>query len=761
MRSGSPSNGRSRVQAVNLAIDLDGVLTEHPRPLAIAASAQFSLDLPERAFVDSAGLNVPQAVRDWVYSDDGPAAHLNPAEGAQEFVRRAIDLLGAERVRIITARMASSAHMTRSWLQRHGFPQIEITFADDKPTVARSLGSTVAVEDSHRHARAYSAAGILCYLLDPDETWTDDLPGVVPVPTLHAVLDHLVDELDRQSESSAYVYEAPRPRIVIADAVHPVAREQLEHYAEIVDVDGTDRAALFSVLGDADALIVRSETLVTSDVIRAGERLRVIARAGVGVDNVDLEAATRAGVLVLNAPGANRYSAGEHTIALLLAITRQVPWLNTATHAGKWERKNARPIDLRGRTVGIVGLGRVGGVVAKRLAAFEMNVIAYDPYVSPERFSEHSATSVDYESLLRTSDVITYHVPSTPETRHMLDAERIDMLKPTAIVLNCARGDVVDQGALAEALRTGRIAAAGVDVFPHEPCQESPLFGLPNAVLTPHIGGSSEEALRAVGEMISSSVIAALHGHAVPNAVNLPPASLMAPELRRLTTVASAAGHLLAVLKPSPPAAFRVTVNGCVPEDVIEHVTGAALSDALNRWTQKRVTPVNARLIAQELGMEVRIDAGTRDPNLQPSFGFEASGEPEEPAHQVRVVWDLTDAAIVDVDRFSLDRGLSGEMLITHHRDVPGVIGRVGTILGRYEVNIAGMEVGRHHRGGEALMVVNVDEEIPDAALEEIKAIPGLERAFKVSLPPDLRVSQFGSNATRASESVVPAVVAD
>jgi D-3-phosphoglycerate dehydrogenase len=270
---------------------------------------------------------------------------------------------------------------------------------------------------------------------------------------------------------------------------------------------------------------------------------------------------------------------------------------------------------------------------------------------------------------------------------------------------------------------------------------------LPSAILTPHIGGSSEEAMRAVGEMISSSVLSALDGQAVPNAVNLPPASLLAPELQRLTSVASAAGHLLAVLQPSPPAGFRMTVNGSVPDDVTEHVAGAALSEAMNLWTHRRVTPVNARLIAGELGMEIRIDAGTRDPNLIPSFSFEATGEPEEPAHQVRVVWDRTNAAIVAVDRFTLDRPLAGEMLITHHRDVPGVIGRVGTIIGRYDVNIAGMEVGRHHRGGEAIMVVNVDDEIPDAALEEIRAIPGMVGAFKVSLPLDLNRPRFAAGA--------------
>jgi D-3-phosphoglycerate dehydrogenase len=571
-------------------------------------------------------------------------------------------------------------------------------------------------------------------LLPLDGGAIDPVPGIIPVDGLMEIVALLAEELERRRALTPDgLDEPPLPKIVVSDAIHPAAREFLSQQAQIIDVDGTDVPALFAVIGEAEALIVRSETQVTAEVIAAAPHLRVVARAGVGVDNIDLDAATRAGVLVLNAPGANRYSAGEHTISLLLAITRQIPFANSSTHAGKWERKKVKPIDLRGRTVGIVGLGRVGSVVAQRLAAFEMTIIAYDPYVTDDRFAELGVRPVDYETLLREADVVTYHVPSTVETYHMLDTERLKLLKPEAIVLNCARGDVVDEVALADALRNNRILGAGVDVYPSEPCTSSPLFGLTNVVLTPHTGGSSAEALAAVGEMISTSVISALAGQAVSNAVNLPPATLMAPELQRLTTVAGAAGHLLAVLEPVPTAAFRVTVNGNVPDDVTEHVTSAALSEALNRWTTRRVTPVNAHLIASELGMEVRVNAGTRDPQVEPSFAFETSGEP---AHQVRVTWDRKQAGIVAVDRFALDRPLVGEVMITHHHDVPGVIGRVGTILGRYDVNIAGMEVGRHHQGGEAIMVVNTDEEIPDGALNEIQSIPGLDRVYKVSLPP-------------------------
>jgi D-3-phosphoglycerate dehydrogenase len=256
---------------------------------------------------------------------------------------------------------------------------------------------------------------------------------------------------------------------------------------------------------------------------------------------------------------------------------------------------------------------------------------------------------------------------------------------------------------------------------------------LANVVVTPHTGGSSAEALGFVGEMISTTTLAALAGQAVPNAVNLPPASLLAPDLQRLTSVAAAAGHLISVVQAELPSAFRVTIRGIVPVDVVEHVTSNALSEAINRWTGRSTTAVNARIVAEELGITVVTLAGANDAEIEPSFSFEVLGEI---SHHVRVSWDRKTAGIVEVDRFALDRALAGDLLITHHRDVPGIVGRVGTIMGLYRVNIAGMQVGRHHRGGEALMVLNVDDEIPQAALDEIKTIPGVETAYRVSLPP-------------------------
>lgn len=729
-----------------LAIDLDGVLTEHPRPLAQAASSRFGVEMPESAFVDSAGLNVPDEVRDWVYGSDGPASRLRPDPDAAEFLRRTLDIVGPENVSIVTARPEASAEMTRNWLRAHGFPECTIVFTDLKASEALRSGFSHAVEDSLRHARNYAAAGVNCFLVkagphqieDPRIFSADDLLSVLKLITSRAATSSNGAHAAAIADLSHAGSIAGRPRIVVSDAIHPQARERLAAAAEMIDVDGTNVPALLAAIRDADALVVRSETEVTEDVLRAAPNLRVVARAGVGVDNIDLDAATRAGVLVLNAPGANAISAAEHTIALLLGVTREIAKSDAATRAGRWERKRMKPVDLAGRTVGIVGLGRVGSQVAKRLRAFDMRVLAYDPYITPQRFTEQGAAPVDLETLLRSADVVTFHVPENTETFHMLNRESMRFLKPTAIVINAARGGVVDQDALAEALADGRIAGAGVDVYPIEPCTESPLFAQPNVVLTPHIGGSSAEALAAVGEVISTTTLAALRGEAVSNAVNLPASSLHAPELQRLTTAAGAAGRLLAVLEPDIPCSFRVTIHGRVPGDITEHVVVAALSEALQRWTGHRTTPVNARLLADENNIRVRVTQGADDDSTVPHFSFEVAGVvANDLPHHVTVRWDRDEAAIMEVDGFTLNSPLVGDVLITHHRDQPGVVGAVGMILGRYDVNIAGMQVGRHlpRRGGDAIMVLNVDDVVPAEALAELKQIAGITTAFVVSLP--------------------------
>lgn len=723
-----------------IAIDMDGVLTESPVPMARAANQEFGLELPDLAFVDSSGLNVPMHVREWVYRPDGPAYRMHPAHGAQQFMRELIELAGVDNVIIVTARPESSAEMTIRWFHEHGFENVQIIFADDKTSIASRQGCKYAVEDSLRHARNYAAGGVTCFLINNVEPLPEDAN---PLMVTVADFDEIIRRLEittRPARQSAVIDALPpvagefdvRWKIVVADQIHAVAREQLAAVGNIVDVDGTDTPALLEAVHDTDALVVRSETLVTKEVLAAAPRLKVIARAGVGVDNIDVEAATRAGVIVLNAPGANAVSAGEHTISLLLAATRQIPFANRTTHAGEWKRKQIKPIDLRGRTLGLVGIGRVGSVVARRLKAFEMNVIAYDPYLPRQRFADMGVESVELEDIWERSDVVTFHCPSTTETYHLLNTETLAKMKPGSIVINAGRGELVDEHALADALKRGHIAAAGVDVFPAEPCTDSPLFGIENVVLTPHTGGSSAEALEAVGRVIGSTTIAALEGEAVPNAVNLPAASLETRALKLLTQVSAAAGHLCAVIMPESPRTFSVQAQGLVSNDLTEHVCSSALAAALQTWLGRRVTPVNARLIANEMGINVEISADDGDETSIPRFSFEVEGVSR---HSVVISWDRDIAGIVEVDRFSLSQPLSGYVLITHHHDRPGIIGSLSTTLARYDINIAGMQVSRVVPRGDAMMVTNVDEEIPEEALAEIRQIDGMNSTVIVSLP--------------------------
>ena len=723
-----------------IAVDMDGVLTESPVPMARAANAEFGLELPDLAFVDSSGLNVPMEVREWVYRPDGPASRMRPAHGAQDFIRNLIALAGEDNVIIVTARPESSAEMTIRWFHEHGFESVQIIFADDKTSIASRQGCKYAVEDSLRHARNYAAGDVTCFLINNIEALPADAsPLMVTVADFEEIIRRL--QIATRPVRTSTVIDALPPvgqetearwNIVVADQIHNVAREQLASVGNIVDVDGTDTPALLQAVADADALIVRSETIVTEDVLAAAPRLKVIARAGVGVDNIDVDAATRAGVIVLNAPGANAISAGEHTVALLLAATRQLAFANRTTHAGEWKRKQIKPVDLRGRTLGMVGIGRVGSVVARRLKAFEMNVIAYDPYLPPQRFIDMGVEPVELQEIWDRSDVVTFHCPSTDETHHILNADTLAMMKPGSIVINAGRGELVDEFALADALNRGHIAAAGVDVFPSEPCTESPLFGLENVVLTPHTGGSSAEALEAVGRVIGSTTISALNGDAVPNAVNLPAASLETRALKLLTQVSAAAGHLCAVIMPDAPSTFSVQAQGLVSNDLTEHVCNSALAAALQTWLGRRVTPVNARLIANEMGINVRISADDGDETSIPRFSFEVEGTSR---HSVVVSWDRDIAGIVEVDRFGLSQPLSGYVLITHHNDRPGIIGSLSTTLASYDINIAGMQVSRVVPRGDAMMVTNVDEEIPDEALEEIRKIDGMNSTVIVSLP--------------------------
>ena len=420
---------------LRLAIDLDGVLTEHPRPLAQAASARFGVEMPESAFVDSAGLNVPDQVRDWVYSPDGPAAKLQPDPRAAEFLRRAIELVGAENIAIVTARPEPSAEMTRAWLRAHGFPECPIVFADLKAAVALRSGFSHAVEDSLRHARNYAAAGVRCFLVKAGEPGDKlDDPMIAAADDLDALFDIIAEHIARGGQDAVNdPSQRPAWRPETDGRRDPAADRHQRRYSSrpraidwqrprtIVDVDGMNVPALLDAVRDADALVVRSETEVTEEVLAAGRNLRVVARAGVGVDNIDLNAATRAGVLVLNTPGANADLRGEHTIALLLAVTRQIVPADVSTRAGRWPRKadaSDRPSRPDGGYRG-AGPSRVSG--RPTAASLRDARLAYDPYIAPQRFTELGSGSGrlrDAPAELRRGDL-----PCSGDSRDVSPAE--------------------------------------------------------------------------------------------------------------------------------------------------------------------------------------------------------------------------------------------------------------------------------------------------------------------------------------------------
>lgn len=711
-----------------VAVDLDGVLTEHPTLLAREANRRFKLDLPDTAFVDSAGHNISDEVRSWVYGPDGPASRLAVAEQAADFLQELVRTFGRENVYIVTARPEASTEMTNAWLQANGLDLCNVVYADDKVAAASELGITHAIEDSVRHATSYTEAGVTAYLLTGE---LDTVPeGPQAVTDLAEISEHL-----KTLAGGDLPQEGERPRVVISDVIDPDAHEAIARATDVHDVDGTDVAALREAVAEADALVIRSETQVDEELLRHARKLRVIARAGVGVDNIDIDAATRAGILVLNAPGSNSISAGEHTISIMLALARQLTNANASMHARKWERKKFKIFDLQGKTVGIVGLGRVGGVVAERLKAFGVNLIAHDPYIPQERFKEFDVEQVSYHELLSRSDIVTYHVPLTNETHHYLSDETVEHLKPGAVVINCARGEVVDHQALARGLDSGVIAAAGVDVFPEEPLPDSPLWDRPNVILTPHIGGSSVEAQAAVGEIISKSTLAALRGEAVPNTVNLPAVAIEPTISLRLSRVAGAAGRLLSTFESENPSSFTMTVRGNVSEEINELILTSALAEGLQQWASGRVTPVNARMVAREHEITVRLvhekAADSDDGHVE--FTFHTN---EDSKRSVTMHWSGEHVGIYEINRFSLGQPLAGDLLITRHHDGPGVIGGIGTILGKYGVNIAGMQVGRRYQGGEALMILNVDDTIPEEARREILQLENSFNAYVVSLPP-------------------------
>jgi D-3-phosphoglycerate dehydrogenase len=481
--------------------------------------------------------------------------------------------------------------------------------------------------------------------------------------------------------------------------------------------------ALASEIGPYDALVVRSQTQVTAEVIAAGDNLKVVARAGIGLDNVDVEAATRKGVLVVNAPQSNIISAAEHTLGLLLAQARNIPQANEELKRGVWERAKYQGVELQGKTLGVVGLGRVGALVAQRAAAFGMRIIAFDPYVPKDRAKEMGIELMPtLEALLVQADFITIHLPRTPDTEGLIGERELALVKEGARLVNTARGGIVDESALAKALADGRLAGAALDVFAAEPTTDSPLFELDQVVVTPHLGASTTEAQDKAGASVAEMVRLALMGEFVPYAVNVSAAAEVSETIRPFLPLSEKLGRLLTGLAQGAVRSIECRYHGRVADSDTRVLTLAVLKGALAGVVHEPVSFVNAPIIARERGMgisEMRSSVSSDYVNL---ISVRAETDDGEVSVAGTLVGKRNAERVLQVNDYDIEMAPAHFMLFFTYVDRPGVIGRVGTILGEAEINIATMDVGRPSRGGTALMGLTLDSLVSPEVIERIRS---------------------------------------
>ncbi|MFL6100444.1 MAG: phosphoglycerate dehydrogenase [Actinomycetales bacterium] len=528
-----------------------------------------------------------------------------------------------------------------------------------------------------------------------------------------------------------------KPVVLIAEELSPATIEALGPDFEIRHCDGANRSDLLAAVTDVDALLVRSATRVDAEALAVARKLKVVARAGVGLDNVDVGAATQAGVMVVNAPTSNIVSAAELAIGLLLASARNIPAADSSLKDGRWERSRYTGVELYEKVVGIVGLGRIGVLVAQRLSAFGMEVVAFDPYVSRARAAQMGVRLVGLEELLAVSDFISVHLPKTPETVGLIGEQALRLVKPTVRVINAARGGIVDEHALAVALKEGRVAGAGIDVFATEPTTESPLFDFKSVVVTPHLGASTDEAQEKAGIAVARSVRLALAGELVPDAVNVS-GGVIDEEVRPGIPLAEKLGRIFTALAGTLPTALDVEVRGEITQKDVGVLELAALKGVFRDVVEDAVSYVNAPVLAADRGVDVRLvtDPVSEDfRNVIALRGALADGT------EVSVAGTLTGPKqiekIVGVHGVDIEVTVSAHMAFFRYADRPGVVGVLGRILGDAGINIAGMQVGRDQRGGAAVVALTVDSAIPAGVLAEIAEEIGAETARVVDLSGD------------------------
>ena len=524
--------------------------------------------------------------------------------------------------------------------------------------------------------------------------------------------------------------------VLIAEELAPAALDVLADDFEVRHVDGTDRPALLAALADAHAVIVRSATQIDAEAIAAAPKLRVVARAGVGLDNIEVSAATARGVMVVNAPTSNIVSAAEQAIALLLAVARNTATASASLKSGEWKRSKFNGVEVQGKTVGVVGLGRIGVLFAQRMAAFGTRLIAYDPYVQPARAAALGVRLVGLEELLRESDFISIHLPKTPETVGLIGEKELQIVKPGVRIINAARGGLVDEQALADAIAEGRVAGAGIDVYLKEPCTTSPLFKFDSVVATPHLGASTNEAQDKAGLAVARSVKLALLGEFVPDAVNVQAGGVVAEDVRPLLPLAEKLGRVFTALAGGIAANVTVEVRGEVVANDVSVLKLAVTKGLFAPVIEEQVTYVNAPHLAADRGVDVTLTTLTETtdhPNLVTVRGAKPNGRVVT-VSGTYLSGPREAIKLTELDDYTIELDADGVLLFFRYSDRPGVVGIVGTLLGEAGVNIAAMQVARRTAGGEALMTLTVDTSLAPDLLQRAADAIGATAASTVDL---------------------------
>ena len=518
------------------------------------------------------------------------------------------------------------------------------------------------------------------------------------------------------------------PKVLISDKMDPKAAQIFrERGVEVDEITGKTKEELIAIIGDYDGLAIRSSTKVTKDVLAAATRLKVVGRAGIGVDNVDIPAASAAGVVVMNTPFGNSITTAEHAIALMFALARQLPEADASTQAGKWEKNRFMGVELTSKTLGLIGAGNIGSIVADRALGLKMKVIAYDPFLTPDRALEMGVEKVELAELLKRADFITLHTPLTDQTRNILSAENLANTKKGVRIINCARGGLIDEVALKEGLDSGHIAGAALDVFVEEPAKVSPLFGTPGFVSTPHLGASTTEAQVNVAIQVAEQMADFLVSGGVTNALNMPSLSAEeAPKLKPYMALAEKLGSLIGQLEGNAIKGVSIEVEGAAAELNQKPITGAVLA-GLMRVYSDTVNMVNAPTLAKERGLDVREVRHDREGDYHTLVRVTVATDAGE--HSVAgTLFGNASPRLVEMFGIKVEADLHGAMLYIVNEDAPGFIGRLGTTLGEAGVNIGTFHLGRHEAGGEAVLLLSVDSAVEEPLLWTVCRLPGVKK---------------------------------